>query len=83
MVMHINWKSKEEKVMFDSFFQSDTLIASTIFIVLAVSLLCGALFAFLSCYKSKYLDGFMIATGLLPMTVTLMIALVNGNRVSA
>lgn len=77
--MLINWKSKEENVMFDSIFQSDTLIASTIFIVLAVSLLCGALFAFLSCYKSKSSVGFMIATGLLPMTVALVIALVNGN----
>lgn len=65
--------------MFGTIFGGGTLVATAFFIALGVALACGALYAFLSCYKSDSSFGFFVATALLPMAVAAVIALVNGN----
>lgn len=65
--------------MFESVFSDTGIVALNFFISLATALLCGIVYAFLSCCKTKSSLNFMIATALIPMTVAAVIALVNGN----
>lgn len=65
--------------MFESIFTSGSVAAASFFIVLGVSLICGVIYAFLSCYKSGASASFFIATALIPMAVAAVVALVNGN----
>lgn len=65
--------------MFESIFTSGSVAAASFFIVLGVSLICGVIYAFLSCYKSGSSASFFIATALIPMAVAAVVALVNGN----
>ncbi len=65
--------------MFESIFNDGNVPALGFFIALSVALVCGVIFAFLSCYKSESSANFFICASLLPMTVAAVIAIVNGN----
>lgn len=65
--------------MFDSVFTGDTLSAADFFLTLAAALVCGAVFSFLTCFRSRTSKSFCIAAALIPMTVAMVILLVNGN----
>ena len=65
--------------MFESIFTDGTVDAAGFFIVLGVALVCGVIFAFLSCYKSDSSSSFLVCVSFLPMTVAAVIAIVNGN----
>lgn len=65
--------------MFDSIFQNNAVTPTGIFLSLAAALGAGVVFAFLACSRSKTSKSFFLAVSLLPMTVAMVIALVNGN----
>lgn len=65
--------------MFESIFSGGDVAAVSFFITLTVSLLCGVIYAALSCYRSGSSANFAIATALIPMAVSMVIVLVNGN----
>ena len=65
--------------MFESIFSGGSLPATGFFIALAVALVCGGAYAFLSCYGSGSSASFAVAVTLLPMSVAAVIALGNGN----
>lgn len=65
--------------MFDSIFSNGNIVPVNLLIVLATSLVCGFIFSFLSCYRSKSSSSFFVCISLLPMAVAMVIALVNGN----
>ncbi len=65
--------------MFDSIFQNNTVTPAGILLSLAAALAAGLVFAFLVCFKPKTSKSFFLAVSLLPMTVAMVIALVNGN----
>ena len=65
--------------MFDSIFQNNAVTPAGIFLSLAAALGAGIFFAFLVCFRSKASKSFFLAVSLLPMTVAMVIALVNGN----
>jgi len=65
--------------MFESIFSEGSLPAVGFFIVIGVAFVCGAVYAFLSCFRSGSSSSFFISVTFLPMTVAAVIALVNGN----
>lgn len=68
--------------MFNSIFQEGTnkvITTGDIFLALGAALLAGIVFATMCFYKTKSTKSFLMATALLPMVVSLVIILVNGN----
>lgn len=65
--------------MFETIFNDGTVRAVAFFIALGVALVCGAIYAFLACYKSDSSKSFFVAITLLPMMVAAVVALVNEN----
>ena len=65
--------------MFESIFRDGNVPATGFFIVLITALISGVVYALLACYRSKSSVSFCVATAFLPMTVAVVIALVNGN----
>ena len=65
--------------MFDSPFSDGVILPNDIFLCLGVALLMGIIFSFMCYFHSKSTKSFLIATSLLPLVVTLVIILVNGN----
>lgn len=65
--------------MFGSIFSDGTVATVGFFVVLVVSLICGGIYAFLSCDRTDSSFSFAIAAALIPMTVAVVIMLVNGN----
>lgn len=65
--------------MFDSIFQNNAVTPAGILLMLAAALGCGIAFAVLACFGTKTSRSFFLAVSLLPMTVAMVIALVNGN----
>lgn len=64
--------------IFDSVFSSGST-PLMFFLCLVVALITGILFSFLCYYKTESSKSFFITTALLPMTVCMVIMLVNGN----
>lgn len=65
--------------MFNSLFNDGIISSIDIFLCLGVALVTGFIFSTMCFYKTKSTKSFLIATSLLPMVVTLVIVLVNGN----
>lgn len=65
--------------MFESIFSDGSIAAVNFFIALSVALVCGVIYAFLACCRTRSSVNFAIAAALIPMTVAAVIALVNGN----
>lgn len=65
--------------MFDSPFADGVTTPLEVLLCLIAALIAGIIFAFMCFYKTKSTKSFLIATSLLPMVVTLVIVLVNGN----
>lgn len=63
---------------FESILETNTMM-NAYFIALAVSLVCGALTAFAASFRSYATKSFMVCLILLPMIVTTVIMMVNGN----
>ncbi len=64
--------------IFESILETNTMM-NAYFIALAVSLVCGALTAFAASFRSYATKSFMVCLILLPMIVTTVIMMVNGN----
>lgn len=65
--------------MFDSIFPNNAVTPAGFFLALAAALGAGIVFALLTCFRSGTSKSFFLAVSLLPMTVAMVIALVNGN----
>lgn len=63
---------------FESILETNTMM-NAYFIALAVSLVCGALTAFAASFRSYATKSFLVCLILLPMIVTTVIMMVNGN----
>ncbi len=64
--------------LFESILETNTMI-NAYFIALAVSLVCGALTAFAVAFRSGTTKSFLVCLILLPVIVTTVIMMVNGN----
>lgn len=64
--------------MFDSIFSSGIGITQFVICILS-SLVIGIVFSFMCYYKSTSSKSFLITTAMLPVTVAIVIALINGN----
>lgn len=65
--------------LFDSIFSNGDVTVLSFIIVILVSLLVGIIFALVSKYKSNSTKSFYISTSIMPMCVSMVIMLVNGN----
>lgn len=65
--------------LFDTPFADGVVEAKEIFLCLGVALLAGIVFSLMCFLKTKSTKSFLTATALIPMTVALVIILVNGN----
>ena len=63
----------------DSIFQYGVVTTEDVFVCLISALICGVIFASFCMYKTKSTKSFLMATALMPLVVTLVILLVNGN----
>lgn len=64
---------------FVSVFNGTTATAGNFFLCVAAAFAAGIAFAFICCFRSQSSKSFFITTALLPMTVAVVIILVNGN----
>lgn len=65
--------------LFKSIFSGTEITATTYFIILLSSIIIGAIFSFMCYIKSTSTKSFFIATALIPVSVAMVIMLVNGN----
>ena len=65
--------------MFETIFSDGTMTTTQFLIVMGVSLVAGIAFAFMTYFKSNSTKSFYITTALMPLAVSVVIALVNGN----
>ena len=65
--------------MFESVFAGTAVTPARLFLMLGASLAAGLVFSFLVCFRTRSSKSFFAAAALLPMTVGMVIALVNGN----
>lgn len=65
--------------IFDTIFNNGATESENVLLCLALSLLCGVVFATMCWFRSTSSKSFLISTALIPVAVTLVISLVNGN----
>lgn len=65
--------------IFDSIFSNGEMNGFTFIVCILLALIIGIIFSFMCYYKNDSSQSFLITTAMIPATVTIVIALVNGN----
>lgn len=65
--------------IFDSIFSNGEINGLTFIVCILLALLIGTIFSFMCYYKNDSSQSFLITTAMIPATVAIVIALVNGN----